>query len=179
MARVIVLNGVSSAGKSSLAKAMQLHSDSDWLHVSLDQFISMIPAEREMKPDWFVVQAFGDDGSPEVSLTNGPNGSQLMAAMRDFIRSAADRGLDIIVDDVCTQQEITDYRALLASHELAIVKVEVPLAVAEHRERSRGDRMIGLARNQWGRIHEGIAYDLVVENGDGALEACAETILSS
>lgn len=178
MARVIVLNGISSAGKSSLAKAMQARADNDWLHVSLDQFISMIPAGRETRPSWFVVQASKDYAVPEVSLTIGPNGKQLTAAMRDFIRAAVDRGLDVIVDDVCTLHEVTDYRSLLAAHELTIVKVDVPLAIAEHRERSRGDRMIGLARNQWGSTHEGIAYDLVVENGEGALDACAETILS-
>ena len=179
MARVVVLTGVSSAGKSSLAATMQARSQRDWLHVSLDQFISMIPNGRETRPEWFVVEDLGKPGGhPEISFTNGPRGARLMQAMRDFVAIAADRGLDVIVDDVCTKAEVDDYRAQLAGHDLAIVRVEVTLDEAERREIVRGNRMIGLTRQQFGRIHEGIAYDLTVQNADGELERCAEEILA-
>lgn len=179
MARVVVLNGISSAGKSSLAAAMQRHSRRDWLHVSLDQFISMIPNGRETAPDWFLVENVGDRSEPpQVSFTNGPRGTLLMQAMRELVAALANRGLDVIVDDVCTQIEIDDYRAKLSVHDLAIIRVEVDLKTAEKREMARGDRMIGLSRQQFGRIHNGIAYDLTAFNGDGALDICAISILA-
>lgn len=179
MARIVVLTGVSSAGKSSLAAAIQAQARRDWLHVSLDTFISMIPNGRETAPEWFVVEEVGSTAGPrEVAFTNGPRGAALMQSMRDFVTAAASRGLDVIVDDVCTREEVSDYRAQLAAHRLTIVRVDVSLHEAEGREHARGDRMIGLARQQFGRIHQGIDYDLVVSNHDGALQTCAAAILA-
>lgn len=179
MARVVVLTGVSSAGKSSLAALMQARSDSDWLHVSLDQFISMVPNGRETSPEWFVVEDVSErSGHPQISFINGPRGARLMQSMRDFVTAAANRGLDVIVDDVCTRIEVDDYRKQLSGHDLTIVRVDVTLDEVERREKARGDRMIGLARQQFGRIHEGIEYDLTVRNGDGELDACARAILA-
>lgn len=175
MARIIILNGISSAGKSTLAKAIQDAAQDDWLHVSLDQFISMLPDGREMAPEWFTVSRTDED---RVSIMNGPRGGVLMETMRDFVRIAANRGIDIVVDDVATITEIDDYRQKLAKHSTFVVKVDVPLETAKRRERERGDRMIGLARDQWERIHQGIDYDIVVSNDDDRTDACADAILT-
>jgi chloramphenicol 3-O phosphotransferase len=43
MARVIYLNGTSSAGKSSIARALQAKLDDLYLHVPLDVFLQMVP----------------------------------------------------------------------------------------------------------------------------------------
>lgn len=179
MAKVIILNGISSAGKSSLAKTIQAVSQTDWLHVSLDQFIAMLPDGREMEPDWFVVAEDNSSTPRKVSITNGPRGAHLMRSMRDFVRLAAERELDVVVDDVGTSEEMADYRDELSSHKLTVVKVDVDLETAERRERARGDRMMGLARQQFERIHEGIEYDLEIVNADGALEDCAAQILAT
>ena len=175
MARIIILNGISSAGKSTLAEAIQAASPDDWIHVSLDQFIAMLPVGREMAPEWFTVSRINQS---RVSITNGPRGARLMQSMRDFVQIAADRDIDIVVDDVATIAEIDDYREKLADHCVLVVKVDVPLETAERRERDRGDRMIGLARDQQGRIHQGIVYDLVVSNEDHLVDACAQAILA-
>ncbi|MFZ0017309.1 MAG: hypothetical protein WAL10_08230 [Acetobacteraceae bacterium] len=47
-----------------------------------------------------------------------------------------------------------------AQHEVHFVGLFAPLDVLEARERQRGDRLIGLARWQYHRVHSGIAYDL-------------------
>jgi chloramphenicol 3-O phosphotransferase len=43
LAQVIVLNGVSSAGKSSLARALQAITWPPFLHAQLDVFTQMLP----------------------------------------------------------------------------------------------------------------------------------------
>jgi chloramphenicol 3-O phosphotransferase len=40
---VILLNGCTSAGKTSLARALQASLPELWLHLSLDHFLSMTP----------------------------------------------------------------------------------------------------------------------------------------
>ena len=41
--QVILLNGCSSAGKSSIAQALQAQLPGLWLHIKLDQFLQMLP----------------------------------------------------------------------------------------------------------------------------------------
>ncbi len=43
-ARIILLNGVGSVGKSSIAKALQTITTETFLHVSMDAFLDMMPA---------------------------------------------------------------------------------------------------------------------------------------
>src|SRR5262245_45217879 len=47
--RVIILNGASSSGKSTLAKALQRAIDEPFMYVSSDQFVAggMLPERRE------------------------------------------------------------------------------------------------------------------------------------
>lgn len=157
MARVIVLNGASSAGKSTLAKVLQEVSDTDWLHVAMDDFMAMLPDGSECDPRWFVVEEGSDPaGLPLVSITNGPRGANLLAAMRSFVAEAAGRGLDVVVDDVATAADVADYRSRLAAHSICVVKVDASPDILERRERARRDRMIGLARQQSATLHEGV-----------------------
>jgi chloramphenicol 3-O phosphotransferase len=54
--------------------------------------------------------------------------------------------------------------------------VHAPLNVLEERERQRGDRLIGLARWQYDRVHEGMTYDLEVDTASVSALECAELI---
>ena len=48
--------------------------------------------------------------------------------------------------------------------------------VAETRERSRPDRVRGMARLQAARVHEGIVYDLIVDTTATSAAGCARTV---
>ena len=74
-------------------------------------------------------------------------------------------GNNMIVDDVLLPAELDEYRELLAPFHLSVVGVFAPLEVLEQRERERGDRMVGLARWQHRRVHDGVTYDFTVDTG--------------
>jgi len=177
MAQVILLNGVSSAGKSTLARALLAASSTELLHVAMDDFIAMLPVGTEAQSNWFPVRTGEADGQPITAIGNGPRGIRLLKAMRIFVAAAADQALDLVVDDVCTNDAIVDYRTKLARHELTVVKVDAPLSVLERREQKRGDRAIGLAREQSTHIHLGIDYDLEIDTSIGSAEVLAAQIL--
>jgi len=42
-AKIVLLNGVGSAGKSSIAKALQAITVEPFLHVQMDAFLKMLP----------------------------------------------------------------------------------------------------------------------------------------
>jgi chloramphenicol 3-O phosphotransferase len=48
--------------------------------------------------------------------------------------------------------------------------------VAETRERSRPDRVAGMARLQATRVHQGVAYDLIVDTTATSAADCARTV---
>jgi chloramphenicol 3-O phosphotransferase len=88
----------------------------------------------------------------------------------------ARQGNNLIVDDVMVASENAEYAELLSGIETYRVGVFCPLDILEARERERADRMIGLARWQFDRIHQGIAYDLTVDTSRATPMACAERI---
>jgi chloramphenicol 3-O phosphotransferase len=176
---VVLLNGVGSAGKSSIAKAMQTMTRRPFLHVQLDDFIGMMPPSSFGDPNGLLFEATITDGKPAAVIHTGPMGQTVFRGMRRAIAALADAGNDLIVDEVIWGDELADYRSLLEGHDLKTVAVRAPLEVLEQRERERGDRFIGLARWQFGRVHVGVAYDLEVNSDAASPEACARTIVEA
>lgn len=175
MPKIVLLNGISSAGKSTLAKALQDIAGEPFLHVEMDVFLGMMPRRYANHSDAF---AFLPQASaiPEVAVVTGPYGASLMRGMRRSIVALAAEGLSIIVDDVVLDGDISDYRELSFGFDLIVIGVKCDLQIAEDRERQRGDRDIGLARWQHPRVHEGIDYDLVVDTSLSSPLQCAEAI---
>ncbi|EAQ29925.1 chloramphenicol phosphotransferase-like protein [Erythrobacter sp. NAP1] len=178
MARIIILNGVSSAGKSSLARAIQGKADRTFLHIEMDAFISFLPNGHEFRPEWFEVQKIPGERSPLPRIINGPRGEALLSVMRQFVFNAADRRLDMIVDEVCHAREVRDYRDGLVNHDLTVVKVHAPLDVVAAREKARGNRLIGLGQEQSTHLHDGIDYDEVIDTSSGSARELAAQLLS-
>jgi chloramphenicol 3-O phosphotransferase len=56
--------------------------------------------------------------------------------------------------------------------------VHCPLAVAERRERERGDRIVGTARGQHALVHTFRTYDVDVDTSVATPQECAEAILA-
>jgi len=88
----------------------------------------------------------------------------------------ARQGDNLIVDDVMLADEMSEYAALLSGFTLHVVGVFAPLDVLEARERERGDRLIGLARWQYDRVHRGKSYDLSLDTSSATPSQCAELI---
>jgi chloramphenicol 3-O phosphotransferase len=88
----------------------------------------------------------------------------------------AAQGSNLIVDDVTLKGEIAEYVTLFSAFDLFLVGVFAPLDVLEARERQRADRMIGLARWQYGRVHKGMKYDLEVDTSSATPIECANLI---
>src|SRR6266852_7375804 len=109
LARVIVLNGVSSAGKSSLARALQAITWPPFLHVQLDVFTQMLPLplktrshETERAPPSGCSTPAGEVNGDEIV-------SQTRRGMRHAVAAMAAQGLRLIVDDVLDHAAADEY----------------------------------------------------------------------
>ncbi|MEZ5775361.1 MAG: chloramphenicol phosphotransferase [Hyphomicrobiaceae bacterium] len=174
--RVILLNGVGSAGKSSIARALQVVARETFLHVAMDAFLDMLPAALFDHPEGLVFETRTVDGRPEVVIHTGPAAERALVGMQHAVVAMAQAGNNLIVDDVMLGDTMAEYRRLLAGIVNHAVGVHAPLDVLEARERARGDRMIGLSRWQFPRVHAGIAYDLEIDTASATPEACARLI---
>jgi chloramphenicol 3-O phosphotransferase len=174
--RVIILNGVGSSGKSTIARALQQIAGAPFLHVEMDAFIDMLPPAAFGQSSGMRFETLEQDGRAAVAIKTGPVIARLMRGMRRAIAALAAAGNDLIVDDVWWEDEQADYRALLGGFDLRFVAIHAPLEELEARERERGDRVIGLARWQFGRVHKGVEYDLEIDTEGATPQECAEAI---
>lgn len=176
IARIIFLNGVGSVGKTSLAKALQDITTEPFLYVAMDAFMDMMPAAYFDHPDGFVFETIEQDGKPSVVIKTGSVGERTLRGMRHAVVALAAQGNDLIIDDVLLGAEKDEYRKLLAPFEVHWVGVFAPLDVLEARERSRGDRLIGLSRWQYDKVHKDMSYDLEIDTNQATPLACAQLI---
>jgi len=175
-ARIVLLNGVGSAGKGSIAKALQTITTEPFLHVEMDAFLQMLPAASFGHPDGLTFETVQEDGRPSVIIRTGPVAERAFRGMRHAVAAMAAQGNNLIVDDVLLGSEKAQYPELLSAFDLFLVGVFAPLDVLEARERQRGDRLVGLARWQYDRVHKDMTYDLEVDTGSATPMECATLI---
>jgi chloramphenicol 3-O phosphotransferase len=175
-ARIVLLNGVGSVGKSSIARALQAIAREPFLHVKMDAFMEMLPEAYHAHPDGFTYETVQEDGKPSVVIRTGPVGERCLRGMRHAVAAMAAQGNDLIVDDVLLDGAAAAYAELLAPFRLFRVGVFAPLDVLKARERQRGDRLIGLARWQYDRVHKDAVYDLEIDSSTATPAECARLI---
>lgn len=163
--RIILLNGTSSAGKTTLAAALRAHYDErgeSWLVVGIDDYLAKVPPAM-----WTGTAGFGfapaDDGAGVV-FTLGPDAQALLAVYRESAASFARRGLNVIVDEVVLDDTAwSGWQSALDGLDPFWVRVDCPLDVREERERARSNRQIGIARGQDRTVHHHPPYRLAVD----------------
>ena len=116
--RIVVLNGIGSVGKSSIARALQAIASQPMLHVQMDAFLDMLPDALQDHPDAFSYETIQEDGKPVVAIKSGPVGARLMRGMIRAIAAMAGEGNSLIVDEVMDGGKWQSYAAALQSSRL-------------------------------------------------------------
>lgn len=180
-----MLNGGSSAGKSTLAAAFRdgrAAVGDFWLVVGIDDYLAKLP------DDWFAmgenVGAFSHDGmradftADGVDVSFGPVARRLLNAYQGAVAAAAHAGLQVIVDElVFDRTQWDDWGVALAGLDVSWVGVRCDADVAEAREAGRGNRTAGKARHSASFAHEHTRYDLSIDTTERTpAEALAELV---
>lgn len=166
---VIVLNGTSSSGKTTLLKALQQALEEPFLDAGIDKFIFMLPGCYLEKPLWDDVLGQADRA--------GAHGHKLFSGMHRSIAALAQAGNCVIADHVLVEPAwVSECARLLADLPAYLVAVRCPLEVIEQRERDRADRTLGQARKQYERAHAHNVYDLEVDTHAQSLADCVARI---
>jgi chloramphenicol 3-O phosphotransferase len=168
MSQIILLNGSSSSGKTSICKAFQHLINKPFLTLGVDTFISMIPqkylsyGEKSQEGCYFLKSQ--NSYGAAVSCNSGPFGDLVFKTAIDVVKTMADNGLNIIIDEVIWSDErMCEYKKILIKHNVLFIKVFCERNSAQERELLRGDREIGLANDQIDKINlMKFQYDLEI-----------------
>jgi chloramphenicol 3-O phosphotransferase len=149
---VIVLNGGSSSGKSSIARSLQELLPGLWLTMGVDTFIEALP---------------GRGDSPRADITYAPSGTLetgplFKARERAWLRGVAAMARDgatLILDEVFLSGGVAQasLRETMEGFGLLWIGVRCDPAVAAAREARRRDRIPGMARKQAESVHAGMS----------------------
>ena len=170
---IIVLNGGSSSGKSTLATCLQRGLDGTWVTLGVDDLI------RAMSYGPHDTAAGGSlHIASDGAVVAGEKFRDAEVAWYRGLAAMAGAGLGVIIDEVFLGGAASQARLGKALDGLTVLWVGVQCSpeVAEAREIERGDRTLGMARLQAGLVHEGVAYDIVVDTTNSPSAQCATVI---
>lgn len=169
--RVIVFNGGSSSGKTTLTLALQEALLDIWLRLGVDALVDAAPP-RLLSAEGLDLAA---DGSVRVGAAFATTEDQWMAG----IARMAEVGAQILVEDgfVSGPTSQQRWRRALEGVPVGWVGVHCDPATAERRELARGDRTVGMAAQQADAVHVGIVYDLEVDTTDRDPAALADDVV--
>jgi chloramphenicol 3-O phosphotransferase len=171
MTQVIVLNGGSSSGKSSIARALQDVLPGLWLTFGTDALAEALPGRGEDPRSGLVLE-------PDGTVTVKPEFRAVEEIWYQGLAVMARRGALLILDEVflaggAGQRRL---RGLLGDLDVLWAGVHCDPRVAATREAARPDRVQGMATSQATVVHAGVVYDVEVDTTSCAVIDCARQI---
>lgn len=144
---VIFIHGASSAGKSTLARAVQAAIDQPFWHVSIDHLrdAGVLPSSRFKSGDfdWKAARPAFFDG--------------FHLSLAAYLQAGNNLILEHILDTPGWREQLAD---LFKPYDVFFVGLHADLDELNKREVERGDRPIGSAAHDFHTVHRGLSYDL-------------------
>lgn len=162
--KIIILNGVSSSGKTTLAKTIQDRSPIPLYKLDIDDFILMAPDK------------FND-------YENGDFSVQYKFASKFFhvVKLYSDLGFDLIVPYMFfkNSETLQEFIELLSDYPVLVVNIACPVEELQRRETKRENRKIGSAEKQLKLLETNFEGSLSVDNFVSTNVECADKIIES
>lgn len=179
---IIVLNGCPSAGKTSIAKAIQRTFEAPYLHVGIDLFwLEVFPWEWAGAATNGVQEIPIEGASPpKIVQTAQPFGNSVISGLHHTVAALARMGHNVVVDHVLTDARyVADIVTVWQSFPVWLVGISCPLATIHQRVAARTDRSwpsyLPMVNWMFDAVHQhtqGI-YDLTVDSAQLTPDECA------
>ena len=181
---VIVLNGPSASGKSSLQKSIQRLAPVPYLNVGIDNFFNDLFPDEYGKLGCKADADFGKDlrwatiENNLVYLHVGPAGQKIVDGMNKAIVAYAKAGNNVVVDYIMYEQSwMKNLLHELHGCPVYLIGITMPYYVLQAREQARSTSPIGHAGSHYHTVHVGNSYDLWIDNSQGTADEGATKIL--
>lgn len=190
---IIILNGPSSSGKSSIAKKLEEKLFPQYLKMGADEFVQMLMPQRlfnfnpkgEQPKDTEALRFIkaDDKRGPKLITKTGNSASKVGCLMPILVKALANNGNNMIVDVGITSNVdwLSCFVKELKNFKVYFIKITAPLSVLEQREKQRKGFM-GLARGQSEDMQANeekyhISFDMVLDSSKITPEQGAEEII--
>lgn len=167
--KIILINGASSSGKTSIVRALQEVMVEPYLDAGIDKFIWMLPKRYLDRPLW--------DDVLGLATRAGQVGHRLFSGMHHSIAALSEMGNNVVADHVLVERQwLVECACLFGELPAYFVGVYCPLDVLEQREATRKDRTLGQAKAQAPLVHSHGIYDLKVDSSRMSVQECAHLV---
>ena len=160
--RVILLNGASSSGKTSIAEQLLLMLNPPYVHMSVDAINSMRAKAKTLALN-------ADELAAVLARTR--------AGFHRAVAGMAQAGNNIVADCVLSEPwRLLDCLTVMVDCEVVFVGVRCSTRELQRRERDRGDREAGLSAMQQHQVHAHGIYDIECDTTAATPQDCAIVI---
>lgn len=161
--RIIFLNGVTSAGKTSIVEAIQDRDDVFFHVVANDLFQEMV-GEKFLRENYWKYL------------------SEVIIMMYHTAKLFSDMGKNVLIDGILVEREEIrpHYQQLvdiLKDNPLDIVEVYCPLDICRKKNMIRGDRYESQSEEQYELMAQNIKYSMRVDTSLYSSTECADMII--
>ena len=161
--RIIFLNGVTSAGKTSIVEALQERDDVFFYVVANDLFQEMV-GDKFLREDYWKYL------------------SEVIIMMYHTAKLYSDMGKNVLIDGILVERDeikphYQQLMEILKENPLDIVEVYCPLDICRERNIARGDRYETQSDEQHELMAQNIEYSMRVDTSVHGPEECAELIV--
>jgi chloramphenicol 3-O phosphotransferase len=161
--KIIVINGPSSSGKTTLALALQKRLELPFIRFSFDLFLDH--------------QAFPMEGIRSGTFSWDAMRPSVFRGLHQCLPALATAGNNIIFDHIIeTKAWLHELVSLVSELDVFFVGLHCSLPELERREQQRGDRHKGDAHQDFLTVHSITSYDLEL-NSEHALEDNVTSLL--
>lgn len=161
--RIVFLNGVTSAGKTSIVEALQERDDVFFYVVANDLFQEMV-GEKFLRENYWKYL------------------SEVILMMYHTAKLYSDMGKNVLIDGILVEREeikphYQQLMEILKDNPLDVVEVYCPLELCRRRNILRGDRYETQSQEQQELMAQDIRYSLRVDTSLHSPAQCAEQII--
>jgi chloramphenicol 3-O phosphotransferase len=154
--KIIIINGPSSSGKTTLALAIQKQLDLPFIRFSFDLFLDH--------------KAFPSEQIRSGQFSWGQMRASVFSGLHRCLPALATAGNNLIFDHIIeTKAWLHELVSLISEFDVFFVGLHCSLPELERREIQRGDRHPGEARQDFQTVHSIPSYDLEI-NSEHVLE---------
>ena len=175
---IIIFNGVSSSGKSSIASEILKISEIIFLYFNVDFLVpSLLPHEDSFLPAENVTVNFERSyiRKLNVDLFQRLSKSGLSLPLYEYIPILHKQKLNIIVDTIIF--DIDNFIKYFDVEQTFFIKIDCTIEELIKREKNRKDRKKGNALKQKELFHKNNFYDFEIETTDNTPLKCAKLVL--
>jgi chloramphenicol 3-O phosphotransferase len=180
--KLIIINGGSSAGKTSMSLQLQEIMEEPFFLLGIDVFWFTMPEKainlERVQPEYYKwCEEETADGLKYFRILPGKFLNESMLARYKSMAAYLDQGLNVVADEVFWSKDwLLESLEVFAKYTCYYIGIFCSDEELSRRELERGDRYQGWARGSQIYAHKDAIYDLTIDNTKKTPLECAQEI---